>query len=154
VDDLDGAQWPPGFAYGTTMSTDRLLQIGEAAESVGMSLRTVRYWEEIGLVRPEARSKGGFRLYSGADLHRLLVIKAMKPLGLTLEEMRELLDLLDEAAPPDAPDEVFDRLRVLADRVQDQVEQMERDVAESRVLLAELMASLDGRADRMAVVID
>lgn len=133
------------------MPTGRdLLQIGEAAASVGLSLRTVRYWEEIGLVEPATRSKGGFRLYSDADLHRLLVIKAMKPLGLTLEEMRELLELLDAAAAPaDAaagrPQTVFDRLQVLAQRVQDRVERMERDVTDARVLLAELKESLNGR---------
>ncbi len=119
-----------------------LLQIGDAAESVGLSLRTVRYWEEVGLVRPEARSKGGFRLYSGADLHRLMVIKAMKPLGLKLEEMRELLDLLDVAAAPNARQSVFDRLQVLAQRVHDEVAQMERDAADARVLLEELNLGL------------
>ncbi len=42
-----------------------------------------------------ARSEGGFRLYTCADLDRLAVIKRMKPLGFTLEEMRDLLDIVD-----------------------------------------------------------
>jgi len=140
------------------MPTSRdLLQIGEAAASVGLSLRTVRNWEEIGLVEPATRSKGGFRLYSAADLHRLLVIKAMKPLGLTLDEMRELLELLDAAAAPadsvaGPPQTVFDRLEVLAQRVHDQVERMERDVTDARVLLAELKESLKGRPGRKPAV--
>ncbi len=132
------------------MSSHQLLQIGEAAESVGLSLRTVRYWEEIGLVTPSTRSSGGFRLYSDDDLHRLLVVKAMKPLGLTLEEMRELLDLIDAAAAPgdsssSSRDGVFDRLEMLAQRVQDQVERMEKDATDARVLLAELRESLKAR---------
>jgi DNA-binding transcriptional MerR regulator len=127
-----------------------LLQIGEAAESVGLSLRTVRYWEEIGLVAPATRSKGGYRLYSESDLHRLLVVKAMKPLGLTLGEMRELLDLIDAASAPargsaGPPQHVFDRLQVLTQRIHDQVEQMEKDATDARVLLAELKVSLRGR---------
>lgn len=125
---------------------DRLLQIGEAAESVGLSLRTVRYWEELGLVEPEARSKGGFRLYSETDLSRLLVVKAMKPLGLTLEEMRELLELIDAAKAPgqtaSSRDVVFTRIELFAQRVQDQVDHMERDIRDARVLLAELKESL------------
>ena len=125
------------------MARDTLCQIGQAAESVGLSLRTVRYWEEIGLVRPEARSKGGFRLYSSNDLHRLLVVKAMKPLGLTLEEMSELLDLVDQAALAHVPETVFDRLRFYDQVVEDRVERMESDLKDARVLLAELRIGLE-----------
>ncbi|WP_240670554.1 MerR family transcriptional regulator [Actinoplanes solisilvae] len=74
------------------------MQIGEAAERVGLSIRTIRHYEEAGLVVPSARSEGGFRLYTEPDLDRLRVIKRMKPLGFTLEEMRELLVVLDELA--------------------------------------------------------
>jgi DNA-binding transcriptional MerR regulator len=135
-------------------TSEDLFRIGKAAQSVGLSLRTVRYWEEIGLVQPATRSKGGYRLYSGADLHRLRVIKAMKPLGLTLEEMRELLDLVDEASAPSTPqvDLVFDRLEVLALRVRNQVERMERDVSDAHVLLAELEESLNRRPSQASAV--
>nr|WP_216217710.1 MerR family transcriptional regulator [Amycolatopsis aidingensis] len=70
------------------------MQIGEVAERTGLSLRTIRYYEEVGLVRPSARSQGGFRLYTDPDVARLLLIKRMKPLGFQLEEMRELLAVL------------------------------------------------------------
>lgn len=71
------------------------MQIGEAADRVGLSIRTIRHYDEAGLVVPSARSEGGFRLYTEADLDRLRVIKRMKPLGFTLEEMRDLLGVLD-----------------------------------------------------------
>ncbi|NHC14263.1 MerR family transcriptional regulator [Motilibacter sp. E257] len=71
------------------------MQIGEAAERVGLSIRTLRHYEEVGIVRPSARSDGGFRLYTADDLARLALVKPMKPLGFTLEQMRELLSLLD-----------------------------------------------------------
>jgi DNA-binding transcriptional MerR regulator len=45
-----------------------MMQIGEAAERVGLSLRTIRHWDEVGLVVPSARSNGGFRLYTEADI--------------------------------------------------------------------------------------
>ena len=82
------------------MSPPGRMQIGEVAERIGLSLRTIRYYEEVGLAVPSARSEGGFRLYVEDDVERLRVIMQMKPLGFSLEEMRELLDLL--AAGPEA----------------------------------------------------
>lgn len=73
-----------------------LMQIGQVAERTGLSLRTIRFYEEEGLVVPTARTAGGFRLYAGTDVARLEVVKRMKPLGFTVEEMRELLALLAE----------------------------------------------------------
>ncbi|MFC8850416.1 MULTISPECIES: MerR family transcriptional regulator [unclassified Micromonospora] len=73
----------------------RLMQIGEAADRVGLSIRTIRHYEDAGLIIPSARSEGGFRLYTEPDLDRLAVVKRMKPLGFTLDEMRDLLDVLD-----------------------------------------------------------
>ena len=70
-------------------------QIGTVAEMTELSIQTLRHWDEVGLVRPSARSEGGFRLYSDVDVQRLLVIRRMKPLEFTLEEMRRLLDSMD-----------------------------------------------------------
>ena len=80
------------------------MQIGEVAERTGLSLRTIRYYEEVDLVVPTARSQGGFRLYSEPDVQRLDVVKRMKPLGFQLEEMRELLGILDALSTGDDPD--------------------------------------------------
>ena len=82
------------------MGVDResLFQIGEVTDRVGLSLRTVRYYEEVGLVDPSARTEGGFRLYSEADVQRLLLIKSMKAFDLKLEEMGALLEVLDRSA--------------------------------------------------------
>jgi DNA-binding transcriptional MerR regulator len=89
-----------------------LLQIGQVADRTGLSLRTIRFYEENGLVRPTSRTDGGFRLYSEDDVARLEVIKRMKPLGLSIEEMQELLTLLaDLTRTPDDP-ALVDRLRM------------------------------------------
>lgn len=79
------------------------LQIGEVAEATGLSLRTIRHYEEVGLVAVPARSPGGFRLYTDAAVARLLAIRAMKPLDLSLEQMGELLDALDLLAAAPSP---------------------------------------------------
>lgn len=80
------------------------MRIGEVADRTGLSLRTIRHYEEVGLAPPSARSQGGFRLYTEEDVARLCVIKRMKPLDLTLEQMRDLLGILDElgTSPPAA----------------------------------------------------
>jgi DNA-binding transcriptional MerR regulator len=80
----------------TRRSADEdLHQIGEVAEQVGLSLRTVRYYEEVGLLAPLTRTEGGFRLYGKEHVEQLLLIKQMKPLGLSIEEMRTLLAARD-----------------------------------------------------------
>ncbi len=81
---------------------DATLHIGEIAERVGLSLRTVRYYEEQGLVQPAGRTEGGFRLYTQAQVDRLLLIKQMKPLGFTVQEMGELLTAYEDVSADDA----------------------------------------------------
>lgn len=81
-----------------------LAHIGEVAERTGLSHRTIRYYEEMGLVVPSARTEGGFRLYSEADVERLQLITPMKPLGFSIDEIRELLDALDTLATTKTPD--------------------------------------------------
>ncbi len=77
------------------------LHIGDVAERVGLSLRTVRYYEEQGLIEPAGRTSGGFRLYTDAQVDRLLLIKQMKPLGYTVRQMCELLVAQDDLADAD-----------------------------------------------------
>ncbi len=81
---------------------DAILHIGEVAERAGLSLRTVRFYEEQGLIAPEGRTEGGFRLYTDEHVDRLLLIRHMKPLGFSVQEMRELLDARDavKTLPP------------------------------------------------------
>jgi MerR family Zn(II)-responsive transcriptional regulator of zntA len=67
------------------------MQIGEFAKQAGVSVRAIRYYEELGLIKPEKRSRGGFRLY-GPDNHKqLAVINFLKEMGLSLTEIREIL---------------------------------------------------------------
>src|SRR5699024_7721265 len=70
-----------------------------------------RHYDEIGLITPSERSSGGFRLYSEADVERILLIRRMKPLDFTLEQMRELLEITEAATRPGTPDAVRQKLR-------------------------------------------
>jgi MerR family copper efflux transcriptional regulator len=112
------------------------MQIGEAAERVGLSIRTIRHYEEAGLVLPSARSEGGFRLYTEPDLDRLRVIKRMKPLGFTLDEMRDLLATLDALGDPAVTGDdravLQDRLAAFGTAARDRVQQLrdQLDMAE------------------------
>ncbi len=92
--DVDGAVRADEGTDGSA-GADRHMQIGEVATRTELSLRTIRHYEETGLVVPSARSRGGFRLYTERDVARLMVIRRMKPLGFTLDQMRELLDATD-----------------------------------------------------------
>lgn len=78
------------------------MHIGELADRSQMSLRTIRHYDEVGLLKPSGRTEGGFRLYTERDFTRLLVIRRMKPLGFTLEAMAGLLRVIDalEASEP------------------------------------------------------
>ena len=77
------------------------MQIGELAERTGLSQRTIRHYDEVGLL-PASRTEGGFRVYTERDVERLTHIKRMKPLGFSLEEMAELLELLGADEPAEA----------------------------------------------------
>ncbi len=64
--------------------------IGELAEKLEMSQRTIRYYEEIGLLNSIKRVEGGRRVYTNVDLRRLKLIKRLKIMGMSLSEMQEL----------------------------------------------------------------
>ncbi len=69
----------------------RLLKIGDFARLAGTNLRTLRYYEEIGLFQPAGRSRGGFRFYRETDVHRLNMVRTLQDLGLPLERISDLL---------------------------------------------------------------
>ena len=84
------------------------MHIGELADRTGLYLRTIRHYDDVGLLPATARTDGGFRVYSEDDFERLMVIKQMKPMGFSLEEMAEILTLLaagTRAASSDTPKE-------------------------------------------------
>lgn len=76
---------------------DAYLQIGEVAERTGVTQRTLRFYEEKGLLKPPTRMDGGFRLYSEEDVRRVERIKRLREaLGVSLAEIREMVDAEEE----------------------------------------------------------
>jgi len=113
------------------------MQIGEVSERTGLSLRTIRYYEEVGLVVPSARSQGGFRLYTEPDIDRLDLIKRMKPLGFQLEEMRDLLAILDPQPGDPHLDDPTARLAQFSATAEQACEQLR-----AKLLIAEEFAAM------------
>lgn len=104
------------------------LRIQEAAELVGLTPRSIRYYEEMGLLSPSARSQGAYRLYDQLDIDRLRFIKGLRDdAGFSIAEVRRMLE--DEAA------------RRLAREALAATE----DPAERRRILQGRIASLDGQ---------
>jgi MerR family Zn(II)-responsive transcriptional regulator of zntA len=68
-----------------------LLKIGDFARLAGTNLRTLRYYEELGLLSPSQRSQGGFRYYRETDVNRVHMIRDLQELGLQLDRIRELI---------------------------------------------------------------
>lgn len=75
-------------------SAPGIMHIGELAEKTSLSLRTIRHYDDVGLLKPRGRTDGGFRLYSDDDVEQLLLIRRMKPLGFSIEEMGQMLALI------------------------------------------------------------
>lgn len=71
------------------------LAIGQLAKAAATKVQTIRYYEEIGLIRPFQRTEGGHRIYSAEDSRRLKFIRHARELGFGIEEIRELLKLSD-----------------------------------------------------------
>ncbi len=72
------------------------MRIGELAEKAGVTPRTIRYYENLGLLSPSEREGKGFRYYTETELARLRKIDTLQSLGLTLEEISSIIDLFFE----------------------------------------------------------
>lgn len=129
---------------------DDMMQIGGVAAETGLSLRTIRHYEEVDLVPPSGRTAGGFRLYTEDDIDRLRLVKDMKPLHFTLDEMRQVLELraeLAEAAPGSREQErVRARLAEFAGLADERCAQLRDQLRAGESVAALLRADASGRA--------
>jgi MerR family copper efflux transcriptional regulator len=121
---------------------NNLLKIGELKEKSGVSIKTIRYYEEIGLIQPETRTSGNFRLFSPQALNRLRFIKRSQRLGLSLQEIGELLQIHDSGQLP---------CHEVRRKFTGKIAEIERQIADLQILkqeLATLMAVSNTENDR------
>jgi MerR family transcriptional regulator, copper efflux regulator len=78
----------------------KLLLIGQVTDLSKIPIRTIRYYESLGLLKSSGRTEGGFRQFSWDVLTRLAFIKRAQNLGLSLEEIRDILQVYDQGQPP------------------------------------------------------
>ena len=77
-----------------------MLQIGEASMKSGVSAKMIRYYEQIGLIAPPARSDSGYRFYTQSDVHQLQFVHRARDLGFSIDNIRELLRLWHDRKRP------------------------------------------------------
>jgi DNA-binding transcriptional MerR regulator len=117
----------------------RLLRIQEVAAEVGLTTRSIRYYEELGLLKPAARSEGAYRLYDADDVERLRFIKGLRDdAGFSLAEIGQLLENEDTRA----------RNRV---RFRSSTDPTERKaiLVESMARIDSTVATLQGKIERL-----
>ena len=95
------------------LSNEDHMQISDLAETLGITTRTIRLYEKMGLVDPPKRTEGNVRYYEKSDVKRFKFVLKVKALGLSLEEMQELADLFDKEQK--VPDKIMPRLIELLD---------------------------------------
>lgn len=114
------------------------MKIGELARKTGKSVRALRHYEELGLVKPE-RSEGGFRLYGADGLARVYWISKLQDMGFSLAQVQGLIATVESSGTaPEAMQSLREMFRARLSQTRDQVErllQLERDLAESLAYL-------------------
>ena len=136
-------------ASGADALDERLLRIQEVSDLVGLTARSIRYYEEVGLMKPAARSEGAYRLYDVDDVARLQFIKGLRDdAGFSLAEIGQLLE--DETARA----EIGARFRETRDSAErrtlllDGIERIERQVTTLRAKVGRLEAMIENAGAR------
>ncbi|WP_448515473.1 heavy metal-responsive transcriptional regulator [Parathermosynechococcus lividus] len=112
-------------------------RIGTVAKQSGLPIKTIRYYAELGLLKVSGRTEGGYRLFSNDVFVRLSFIKRAQHLGLTLADIKELLDIYDRGELP------CDRVK---EKLVQQITAVEQQIQQLQNLKQELQGLLHGRS--------
>ena len=106
-----------------------LFLIGQVTNLSGIPIRTIRYYESLGLVASSGRTEGGFRQFSIDVLTRLAFIKRAQSLGLSLEEIGDILQVYDQGQPPCGD---------IKEKLAEKLSQIDRQIAQLLTLRSEI----------------
>jgi MerR family transcriptional regulator, copper efflux regulator len=109
--------------------------IGSIAKTSGLPIKTIRYYEELGLLKTTGRTEGGYRLFDSDVFSRLSFIKRAQGLGLSLSEIKEFLDVYDQGDLP------CGHIKV---KLEDKLEAIEQQIQQLQILKQELKGLLSG----------
>lgn len=118
----------------------QIIAIGDLAKSIGLTTRTLRYWEEVGIIESEERADGANRGYSPYYVRRIKFIMKLKDMGLTIREMQDLYVAYGEAK---ATDQMIPKLVAILDKHTEMVDEkiaklhsLRKDIVEYRQRMA------------------
>lgn len=114
---------------------EQLKQIGSVAKESGLPIKTIRYYDELGLLRTFGRTEGNYRLFNSDVFGRLRFIKRAQGLGLSLLEIKEFLEVHDQGDLP------CDHIKV---KLEDKLSQIEQQIQQLQILKQELNGLLSG----------
>jgi len=109
--------------------------IGSVAKESGVPIKTIRYYEELGLLKTSGRTEGGFRIFSSDVLARLNFIKRAQRLGLSLAEIKDFLDIHDRGELP------CEHVKL---KLSDKISEIEQQIQQLQILKLELKGLLSG----------
>jgi MerR family transcriptional regulator, copper efflux regulator len=109
--------------------------IGNVAKSSGVPIKTIRYYEELGLLKSSARTEGGFRLFNSDVLERLHFIKRAQSLGLSLSEIKEFLNVHDGGELP------CEHIKI---KLEDKIKAIDEQIQQLLILRQELSGLVSG----------
>jgi DNA-binding transcriptional MerR regulator len=121
-----------------------LLTTGEMARCSNNTLRTVRFYEEEGILRPARRTEGGHRLFEKSELDRLMLVTDMRMAGLSLDEIKKILEVKQSAAS--GSDAARQATRILSLRIE--------ELHEKLLVLSRLREDLSATSDIMSACVD
>ena len=122
------------------------LTVGKLAEHTGISIRTLHYYDEIGLLNPSLHTEGGYRVYTSCDLVRLQHLLMLRQLGFSLAEVRERLDAPDFSLP--------ELIRAYIARLREQIELQQGLCQRLETMLAHLCVVSEIGADKLLKTIE
>lgn len=130
----------------TLQEHEELISIGDLAKSLGLTTRTLRYWEEAGIIEAAPRSEGSNRFYTTDIAKRVRFIIKLKELGLTIQELQDLYTAYGEAKRTDrmipALVQILDRHISLVDDKMARMASLRKDIVEYRQRMSSKLNSI------------